>query len=96
MSAFTPAPWIAIPQTDGSSILAHEYETTNQMKPKGFRIIAHLLARLNSIKEDEANARLILAAPDLLEVLKDAYPYVKDDALRTKMGALIVKAEDSS
>ncbi len=35
------------------------------------RLICHVLQRGNSLKEDEANARLIAAAPDLLEALED-------------------------
>ena len=71
-------------------------------KPWGGGDLAHQF-RVNArnlIKEiasaSRGNVPLYSVAPDLLEALKDAYPYVKDDALRTKMGALIVKAEDSS
>ena len=40
----------------------------------------------------EANARLIAKAPEMLEALKDAYPYIADDALRERVGNLIAKA----
>lgn len=39
-----------------------------------------------------ANARLIDAAPELLEALKDAYPYIDNPHLRLKIGAVISKA----
>lgn len=41
----------------------------------------------------EANARLIAAAPELLEALKDAYPYIDNNHLRQRIGAVIAKAE---
>lgn len=70
MSAYTPGPWTPIPQNNGSVIIAHEYETGQQMKPKGLRLVCHAFAWGNSLKEDEANACLISAAPELLEALK--------------------------
>jgi hypothetical protein len=39
-----------------------------------------------------ANARLIAKAPEMLEALKDAYPYIADDALRERVGNLIADA----
>lgn len=66
----TPGPWVAVPQSDGSAMIAHEFETGKQMNPKGLRLIAHVLARRNSLAEDEANARLIAAAPELYASLR--------------------------
>jgi hypothetical protein len=40
------------------------------------------------------NGPLIAAAPEMLDALKDAYPYVRDDALRARIGSLICKASD--
>jgi hypothetical protein len=40
----------------------------------------------------QANARLIAKAPEMLEALKDAYPYIADDALRERVGNLIADA----
>ena len=51
-------------------MIAHPYETGNQIRPKGLRLIGHVLARGNSLTQDEANARLIAAAPDLLAALE--------------------------
>lgn len=45
------------------------------------------------VEERQANKDLIAAAPELLEALKDAYPYIDNDALRTSIGDLIAKAE---
>ena len=57
----TQEPWILVPQSDGSAMIAREFETGKQMNPKGLRLIAHALARRDSLKEDEANARRIVA-----------------------------------
>lgn len=56
----TPTPWVNIPQSNGSAMLAREYETGNQMNPKGLRLIGNILARGNSLSEDEANAEFIV------------------------------------
>ena len=71
MSKHTPGPWSQVPQSDGSTLIARRYETGNQMKPMGLRIVGFTMARKDSLQEDEANARLIAAAPELLEALKD-------------------------
>ena len=71
MSKHTAGPWTLVPQSNGASMVAHEYETGKQMNPKGLRLISMMLARRDSLQEDEANARLIAAAPDLLEALRD-------------------------
>lgn len=51
-------------------MIAHPFETGNQMSPQGLRIVAFMMARRDSINEDKANAALVEAAPDLLEALK--------------------------
>lgn len=66
----TPGPWTAVPQYGTGPMIAHVIETGEQMKPTRMRLIAHSLERGNSLLEDQANARLIVAAPDLLEALK--------------------------
>ena len=40
-----------------------------------------------------SNGDLISAAPEMRDALKDAYPYIRDDALRARIGALIAKVE---
>ena len=45
------------------------------------------------IETELANARLISCAPEMLEALKDAYPYISNNDVRCKIGELIVKAE---
>lgn len=58
----TPTPWSIVPQTNGSSMIVRHYETGKQLCPKAMRIIAHVLARGNTLSEDEGNAAFILEA----------------------------------
>jgi hypothetical protein len=60
-AAATPDEWRIVPQNDGSAMIAREYETGNQMEPKGLRIVGLIMARWNSLPMDEANAELIVA-----------------------------------
>ncbi len=69
-SKHTPAPWIEIPQSNGSRMIALEYETGEQNNPKCLRLIANVIARKDTLLIDEANARLVASAPELLEALK--------------------------
>lgn len=66
MTQHTPGPWELLPQSDGSNMVALRRETGKQMNPYAFRLVCHVLARGDSIKQDDANAKLIAAAPDLL------------------------------
>ena len=59
----TPGPWGCI----DTSNHAHDYRLT---KPDGSTLPLHVEA--NDHSEQRANARLIAAAPDLLEALEDA------------------------
>ena len=50
-------------------------------------------------EESKANVRLIAAAPELLEALKIAYPYVVDraaDSVHKRVEAAIAKAESTT
>lgn len=76
-AAHTPGPWSIVPQNGVGPMIAREYETGKQMNPKGLRLVCHVLARGNSLPEDEANARLIAAAPDLLAALTEVMDWVK-------------------
>lgn len=58
----TSLPWVAIPQNGAGSLIAHVYETHDQMRPTGLRLIAHMLERKSSLAEDRANAELIVTA----------------------------------
>jgi hypothetical protein len=71
----TPGPWVQVPQTNGGTLIAHPFETGKQMSPRGLRVICFTMDRASSLFEDEANARLIAAAPGLLEALEYALPY---------------------
>lgn len=82
----TPTPWILVPQGDGSSMLAREFETGKQMNPKGLRLVSHVFARGNSLAEDEANAAYIVLAvnchEELLEKLKMATAWLQNISAR--------------
>ena len=60
----TPGPWARVPQTQGGDLIAREYFTGKQMNQRGLRLVCFMLARADSFEEDEANARLIAAAPE--------------------------------
>ena len=99
MTQHTAEPWVIVPQSDGSAMIAREFETGKQMNPKGLRLIAHCLARGNTLPEDEANAHLIASAPELLEACKAAKKFLEPDLVepgRTvfwKLVNAIAKAE---
>ena len=79
MSKHTPGPWKATHCTVSAP------ETEDRL---GFTFNVR-----NGNRDDtKANARLIAAAPDMLEALKDAYPHIENDALRSRIGALIIAA----
>lgn len=65
MSKHTPGPWRAVPQTNGSKLIAAD------LKPLGLRIIAFNVARADSIIEDDANAARIVACVNACEGIAD-------------------------
>ena len=69
-SKHTPGPWDVIPQNGAGPMIAHCYDTGNDINPTGLRLVCHVLERKASQEVDRANARLIAAAPELLEALK--------------------------
>ncbi len=69
---WTPGEWVQIPQHGAGPVIAHEYDTGKEMNPKGLRLVCHVLSRGKSMSQDEANARLIAAAPALYEALEFA------------------------
>ena len=81
MSKRTPGLWVAV---DGR-ILPVNYAL------KGAPI-ATVHSRLKEGMQD-ANAALLAASPEMLDALKDAHSHIADDALRTRIGNLIAKAE---
>lgn len=58
----TPGEWEEVPQHGAGPMIAHRYETGNQLQPTGLRLICHMLQRGNSLKEDQANAAFIALA----------------------------------
>ena len=86
MSKATPGPWsfYTEPQPNGCPIVG----------AKGLMIaqLAHSINYNDQAETAIANARLIAAAPELLEALKTAHAHIEDDVLRASIGNLIAKA----
>lgn len=61
MSKWTKEPWTLVPQSNGGYLVAHKYDTGEQMSPTGLRLIAFTMARGNSLEMDEANAVRIVS-----------------------------------
>lgn len=100
MANFTKGPWKEVPQNSAGPMIAHEFETGNQMNPTGLRLVCHVLQRGNSITEDRANAHLIAAAPELLEqlqalvgLLDESDEHEIEDSTLDECRAVIAKAE---
>ena len=68
---FTPGPWSQVPQSNGSVMIARRYETGKQLSPHGLRLVCNVLVRGSSMSEDDANAHLISAAPEMYEVIEE-------------------------
>ena len=64
MSNHTPGPWHVSQEFDGTSIKAGQFHVTHTIQSCGFHDPADDKA------VTQANARLIAAAPDMLETLK--------------------------
>ena len=84
MSAHTPGEWVLIPQNGAGPMIATVTMTDNQIAPRKVRLIAHVLERRDSIEEDEANAKVLAAASDLLLACQ-----MQHDALDILMARLI-------
>ena len=86
MSKHTPGPWsfYTEPQPNGCPIVG----------AKGLMIaqLAHSINYNDQAETAIANARLIAAAPELLEALKTAHAHIADDVLRASIGNIIAKA----
>lgn len=91
MSKHTPGPWHVSEEWDGTSIKAGQFHVTHTIQWCGW----------HPEEEDkavtQANARLIAAAPELLEALVDlertaGLPAMMDDPVRVKARAAIAKA----
>jgi hypothetical protein len=89
----TPGPWILVPQNGAGPMLAVRFETGKQMNPTGLRFIGHLLERKDSLDVDEANARIIAAAPAMLAALKSAAGQIDNAMIANQVAAAIRLAE---
>ena len=65
MNKHTPGPWNVSKDWDGTSIMAGPHYVTHTISACGFH------SQEDDKAVTQANARLIAAAPDLLEVLQD-------------------------
>ena len=76
----TPGPWSTYLNTMDSVVV-------RKMGVSGYEI-AHIAIVRTGIQD----ARLIAAAPELLEALKTAHAHIADDVLRASIGNIIAKA----
>ena len=88
MSAHTAGPWFVQSRHGGFIDIVH----TDKSKGAITRALCRVQSRDSWIEESEANAELIAAAPAMLEALKDAHPHISNDALRKRIGRIIIEA----
>ncbi len=97
MTDFTPGPWF---HRECSATTEHDWSVLSGIPTDGVnKVIADVCVRRVDEEEDQANARLISAAPDLLAACRVAQPLIaafKDDdcmwACFTQLTAAIYKA----
>lgn len=98
MSKHTKGPWIAV-ENDGAYVKDPKFATwcIEERGSAAEMVVAVVISDVALLANKvEANARLIAAAPEMLEALKDAYPFVADDTIRIHVGTIIAKAEGRS
>ena len=83
MSGHTPGPWVVDPTVSSGEV----------MTPRGYAIHEHpTYSSIKDTKEIRANARLIAAAPDLLEALQELHAKPEHTSSWLKASAAIAKA----
>lgn len=88
MSKHTQGDWLVAGGTTVYCLNAHGYNRFTAQVQRG-----HTDSKWPTEPEElEANARLIAAAPEILEALKTAHAHIADDALRASIGNIIAKA----
>ena len=92
--AHTPGPWIGCGPSFGDPLPRYTTEivTESMDDEDGFDTTICLLDFAHYDDENEANARLIAAAPDLLEALRYAIKQMPELATVPGISAAIVKA----
>lgn len=90
MSAHTPGPWRLGPMLGTQRLVFHDDTTTPGAASSR---IAGVTVRMTWEEEQEANARLICAAPDLLAVAKHAQEWTDPESvLGVRLAEVIAKA----
>jgi len=76
----TPGPWkIGIAKNQNNALAVFDSRAEVGNNPKDHRCICIVTEPEMADKEDEANAALIAAAPDLLKALKDCLDFPHED-----------------
>jgi hypothetical protein len=81
VSKHTPGPWASVHDADGDYLI---------MSPESGRFIA---VTYTDAEQDEANARLIAAAPEMLEALERILPSLQGTGHANTVRAVIRKAK---
>ncbi len=93
MSTYTKGPWATKPMTSTYQIPIHRKRTPGHLP---FWIASVDAGKIGGTEEATANARLIAAAPDLLEACKVALVVLSElepEVALDKIKAAIIKAE---
>ncbi len=99
MSTHTKGPWHMSDRPNGPFWhIGSDHSVNGEPCKSGRQAIASVHAANKKFDPEyaamfAANARLIAAAPELLEMLKNAYPFIEDRIFRARIGAVIAKAE---
>lgn len=84
MSKHTPGPWYWAPKADGAVFIK-----SDDTRPL-HKTVAQVAS--NELSAMEANARLIAAAPELLEALRDVTEYLENNRVTAREAALLRSA----
>lgn len=91
MSNHTPAPWKLLPKQKHQNFLEVVHTDTKKVGAAS-EVIARVTHRITWSSEQESNARLIAAAPDLLEALEKLARLGNGDQYGNSEGNMIARA----